>query len=143
VTAQSDASEIQWLDLDRVAEVTIVAAGRRAHRTPPGWCRESPGEQAIEIRFHEPIWVSHLRVICSEAEHARTQEMTVWASMHRGERHREVLRRRFTFSHSATEEVEQHALDLEGVSVIELRIVPSIDGRPAVARVRKLQLASA
>jgi hypothetical protein len=88
--------------------------------------------------------VRRLRVVTAEPEKSRTQEMTVWVSMHRGERHREVLRQQFNFSpHGAIEEIEEYALQLDDVSAIHLRIVPSIDGRAAVARVRELRVAAA
>ena len=133
----------RWLDLDEVATVTIVAGGRRMPRSAGVWSADCPGEQTIEIRFHEPTSVSRLRVICSEVEQSRTQEMTVWASLRRGEQHREVVRQQFNFSPSgATEEVEEYALSLEAVSAIQLRVVPSIDGRPAIARVTELRLGS-
>ena len=141
--APSD-SEIQWLELDSVADVTIVAGGRRAARAPRCWSADIAGEQTIEIRFHQPTPVHRLRVVSSEVEQARTQAMTIWASSHRGERHREVLRQQFNFSpNGATEEVEEYALQLEDVSTLQLRIVPSIDGRHSVARVTELCVASA
>lgn len=136
--------DLEWLDLDAVAEVTIHVDGRRQQGSPGAWSADSPGEQTIEVRFRQPTSLRRLRVICSEAEQTRTQEMTVWASLDRGERHRQVLRQQFNFSpNGATEEVEDYALQLEEVSAIQLRIVPSIDGRPAVARVDELRLASA
>jgi hypothetical protein len=142
-TTPERSAQIQWLDLDAVADVTIVAGGRRAPRNPPAWTADCSGEQLIEVRFRQPTPVSHLRVTCSEFEQSRTQEMTIWASLHRGEQHREVLRQQFNFSpDGATQEVEEYALQLEAVSAIQLRIVPSIDGRLAVARVKELRLAS-
>jgi hypothetical protein len=84
-----------------------------------------------------------LRVVSAEGEQLRTQEMTIWASLHRGERHRELLRRQFSFSpRGATEDVEEQVLQLDDVSMIEVRIVPSIDGQPATARVTDLRVAS-
>jgi hypothetical protein len=68
--------------------------------------------------------------------------MTIWASYHRGERHREVLRQQFDFGRDATEAVEECAVQLDDVSTIQVRIVPSIDGRPAVARVSDLRVAA-
>ena len=57
--------------------------------------------------------------------------------------HREVLRQQFSFSpNGATQEVGEYALPLERVSVIQLRIVPSIDGQPVVARVTEFRVAS-
>lgn len=137
-------ADIQWLDLDAVADVTITVGGRRVARRLHAWSADAAGEQVIEIRFRRPTMVSRLRVVSSEAEQSRTQEMAIWASLQRGERHRELLRQQFNFSpNGATEEVEEYALQLEDVSAIQLRIVPCIDGRPAVAHVRDLRVASA
>jgi hypothetical protein len=62
----------------------------------------------------------------------------------RGERHREVLRQQFNFSpNGATEEIEEYVLELDDVSALQLRIVPSVDGRLAIAHVRELRVASA
>ena len=134
--------EVAWLDLDAVADVSIVADGRRIPRAAGAWSADYPGDQTIEIRFREPTSLACLRVVCSELEQSRTQEMTIWASLHRGEQHREVVRQQFTFSpDGATKEVETYALRLDGVSLVQVRIIPSIDGRRAVARVSELQLA--
>lgn len=141
--APSETTGIQWLDLDAVADVMIVVDGRRVARAPRAWSADCPGEQIIEVRFHHPTSVRRLRVVSSEVEQSRTQEMRIWASSLRGERHRELLRQQFNFSpNGATEEVEDYALQLDDVSAIQLRIVPSIDGRPAVARVSELRIAS-
>jgi hypothetical protein len=140
---QNETADIQWLDLDAVADVTIVSGRRRVARARHLWSADSPGEQTIEIHFHHRTSVRRLRVVSSEVEQARTQEMTIWASLHGGERHCEVARQRFKFRpDGATEEVEEYALQLEDVSTIQLRIVPSIDGQPAVARVSELRVAS-
>ena len=142
-TDQSEKADVAWLDLEAVADVAIVVGGRRVARVPRAWSADCPGEQMIEIHFHHPTSVSRLRVVSSEVEQSRTQEMTIWASFHRGERHREVRRQQFNFSpNGAREEVEEYALQLEDVSTIQLRIVPSIDGRPAVARVSDVRVAS-
>ena len=102
-----------------------------------------PGEQMIEIRFHHRIPVRRLRVVSSDLAESRTQEMTIWVSLRGGEQHREVVRQQFNFSPSgATVQVEEYALQLEDVSTIQVRMVPRIDGRRAVARVSKLHVAS-
>jgi hypothetical protein len=137
-------ADVPWLDLAAIADVTVVVGGRRVERSRGEWTAESPGEQLIEVRFHHPTSVGRVRVVSWEFEQSRTQEVTIWASMHRGEQHREVVRQRFTFSASGlTEDVEEYALRLEGVSALQLRIVPSVDGRAAVARVREVRVAPA
>lgn len=141
--SDSAAPAVEWLDLETRASVTITARGERLARARSLWSAACPGEQMIEIRFHHPTPVRRLRVITTEAEQSRTQEMTVSVSLHRGERHHHVLRQQFNFSpDGATEDVEEYTLELEGVSVIQLRIVPSIDGRPATARVSELRVAA-
>jgi hypothetical protein len=141
-TAASE-TDIRWLELDAVADVTIVAGGRRAARVDRRWSTDSAGEQTIEIRFRQPTRVRRLRVVSSELQQRRTQEMTIWASLHRGERHHEVLRQQFTFSpNGATQHAEEYAVQLDDVSIIQLRIVPSVDGRPAVACVSEFRVGS-
>lgn len=139
----NEASAVEWLDLDAVADVTVTARGERVTRAGSLWSAECLGEQTIELRFHEPMAVRRLTVITTEEEYSRTQEMTISVSQHRGERHREVLRQQFNFSpHGATKQVEEYALQLDDVSAIQLRIVPSVDGRAATARVTELRVAS-
>ena len=134
----------RWLDLDAVADVAIVAGGRRVCRAPGLWTAPTPHEQVIEIRFHRRTPVRRLRVVSSEVNQSRTQQMTIWVSLRGGEQHCEVLRQQFTFSpHGATEAVEEYILELDEVSRIQVQIVPSIDGRPAVAQVSELRVASA
>ena len=141
--ATGKTAEIRWLDLDAIAEITIVAGGRRIGGNVGAWSVESPGEQLIEIRFHHPTSVGRVRVVSSEAEQSRTEEITIWTSSHRGEQHREVARRQFRFSpNGATEEIAECALQLPAVSELHVRIVPSTDGYRAVVRVSELRVAA-
>lgn len=137
------AMDARWLNIEAVADVVVMVDGRREPRRPGFWSADRPGVQTIEIRFHDRTPVRRLCVVSSEVEQTRTQEMAIWVSLRGGERHREVLRQQFTFSPGgATEEVEEYDLELEEVSTIQLRIVPSIDGRSAVARVDDVRVAS-
>ena len=140
-TAPGEAADDRWLDLDELADVTIIVDGERVARSPHGWAADCPGEQMIEIRFRHSTSVSRLRVVSWEVEQSRTQEMTIWACLRRGEGHREVVRQRFNFSPGgATAQVEEYALHLTDVSALQVRIVPCIDGRRAVARVSELRV---
>jgi hypothetical protein len=101
-------ADVKWLDLDVLADVTIIAGGRRVDHSLGMWSADCPGEQMIEIRLRHPMPVRRTRVVSSEIERSRT----------------------------ATEEVEEYAVQLEEVSAIRLRIVPSIDGQPAMTQLR-------
>jgi hypothetical protein len=132
-----------WLDIGKVADVTITCSGRRVSPAPGAWTAHAPGEQLIDVRFRQPTAVRRIRIVSSEAERSRTQEMTIWASLLRGERHREVVRQQFNFSPGgATRQIEDYAVELNDVSSIQLRIVPSIDGTPATASVEELRIAT-
>lgn len=133
----------RWLTLEAVADVNIIVDGERVPRMPGLWTGNVSGEQLIEVRFHHPTSVRRLRLVSFETEQSRTQEITVWVSSGRGERHRELRRQQFNFSpQGATREVEDYELQVDDVSSIQVRVVPSIDGRPAVARVSELQISS-
>jgi hypothetical protein len=108
---------------------------------PGSWSAEQPGEHTIEIRFHTPVTLRRLRIVLEESTLARTQELTVWATLHRGERHNELIRRMFTFSPTGmTRAVEDYLCEIENVSGVQIRVVPDIDGRPGQAQIRTLQL---
>ena len=65
---RSEPIDAQWLDLDIVADVAIVAGGRHVARVPRFWSADCPGEQMIEIRFHHRIPVRRFRVVSSEVD---------------------------------------------------------------------------
>jgi hypothetical protein len=74
-------------------------------------------------------------------EHAqdRTQEFVLRAST--GDGAREIVRQQFTFSPPGTTvEREEYATDLEGVSRLELAIIPAINGGDAVATLREWRI---
>jgi hypothetical protein len=70
----------------------------------------------------------------------RTQEFVLRASTLDGER--EVVRQQFTFSPPTTSvQREEYAASLEGVTRLELTIVPAIDGSEAIAAVKEWRAA--
>ena len=139
--AVPDAATTRWTDLEKVARSTVVSRGGRRSLVASGsWSADQPGEHTIDIRFHTPVTLRRLRVVCEETAIGRTQELTVWATLDRGERHKELVRRMSTFSPTVTHVVEDHACAIEQVSAIQLRIVPDIDGRPRRALIRTLQI---
>jgi len=139
-----DTSTTPWSNLEKIARSTLVARDGRARLLLSGsWSAEQPGEHTIDIRFHAPVRLRRLRIVFEETAITRTQELTVWATGHRGERHKELVRRTFTFSPcGATSVVEDYACEIEEVSGIHIRVVPDIDGRPSQAHIRTLQLAA-
>jgi hypothetical protein len=77
-----------------------------------------------------------------EDEQERTQEFVLRWSADGGQSYREILRQQDNFSPpAATHEVEDYDVDLDGVTALELKIVPDISGGGARASLAQLRIA--
>jgi hypothetical protein len=138
----------QWLDLAGLAAVEITSEDA-AHPIESallpggtaGWRAAGPGKQIIRLRFDQP---QRLRRIClnfNESGVERTQEYVLRWSADGGESFQEIARQQWNFSpRGATSETEEHAVELAGVTVLELGIIPDISGGDAVASLAQLRL---
>ena len=143
------AAEPGWLDLDLLAQVEITSEdadypieSALIPGTGLGWRAAQPGEQLIRLLFDEPLRLQRLRLVFHEAEQERTQEFVLRWSADRGQSYREILRQQYNFSPPAvTREVEDYDIDLDGVTALELEIVPDISGGSARASLAQLRLA--
>ncbi len=140
-----------WRDLERIARVEITsedAASPIEHAlgkaATTGWRAATPGPQVIRLLFDEPQTIKRLALHFLDTTTERSQEFAVYASS--GAELREVLRQQWNFSPSGTtEEFEDYALDLSGVTILELRIDPDRSHDPkdskAYASLQSLKLA--
>jgi hypothetical protein len=143
------AEESDWLDLERLAlvEVTSEDVGYPIESAlipgrGLGWRSAQAGEQTIRLLFDEPQRIKRIRLGFHEDEHERTQEFFLRWSPDDGQSYREIVRQQYNFnSSSATDEVEDYEVDLDGVTLLELRIVPDISGGSAPASLAQLRLA--
>ncbi len=143
------AAEPNWMDLDRLAqvEVTSEAAGYSIESAlipgmGPGWRAAQPGEQIIRLLFDEPFKIKRIRLVFQENEHERTQEFSLQWLPDGGQSYREIGRQQYNFSPpGATREVEDYDVELDGVTALELQIVPDISGGSARASLAQLRLA--
>jgi hypothetical protein len=104
-----------------------------------GWRAGGPGRQTITLTWPAPIRIRRIRLVFEEHSQARTQEFVVRASTSNGQR--EIVRQQFTFSPPGTTvEREEYAANLDGVSQLELTIIPAIDGSNAVASLREWRI---
>jgi hypothetical protein len=146
--AQS-AADPGWLDLERLAQVEITsedaAHPAEAALLPgrgPGWRAAGPGEQTIRLVFDEPLPLRRVHLLFNEDERQRTQEFVLRWSPDRGRSYREIVRQQYNFSPPATSrEVEDYAVEVDGVTAIELQIVPDIGAGDARASLAELRLA--
>jgi hypothetical protein len=107
----------------------------------PGWRAAQPGQQTIRLLFDEPQSVRHVRLLFQENERERTQQFVLRWSSDGGQSYREIVRQQYNFSPPrTTDECEDYDLELEGVTALELTIVPDISGAPVCASLAQLRL---
>lgn len=143
------AAEPGWLDLEHLAQVEITSEDAAYPiesalilGTGSGWRAAQPGEQTIRLLFDEPLRLKRIHLVFSEGELERTQEFALRWSPGGGQLYREILRQQYNFSPpDAACEVEDYDLDLDGVTALELKIVPDISGGGSRASLAQLRVA--
>jgi hypothetical protein len=138
---QRGQSDQGWFDLEQIATVDVTSEDPRfpieyAFRSDdgPGWRASQPGEQQIRIIFDKPISVHYIELRFHEADLERTQEFVLRWSSESGGAAREIVRQQWNFSPTgSTTEMEQYAVNLDAVSVLELAIRPDLHRPEAVA----------
>ncbi len=141
--------EQDWLDLSSVAtvEVTSETKDRPVEYAlllteTRGWRAARSGTQIIRLLFDRPLKVKRISLIFEETENTRTQEFVLRWSSDFGRSFREIIRQQWNFSPPGTvREVEDYAVDLLDVTVMELEIVPDRSGGEAHASLDSLRLA--
>lgn len=142
--------EPEWLDLERIARVEVTSE-EAAHPVESalipgeglGWRAADSGEQAIRLLFDEPQRIRRIRLQFEEPMGGgRTQEFVLRWSPGGGQPYREVVRQQYNFSPpDVTSEVEDYAVELDGVAALELVITPDISGGFACASLAQMRLA--
>ena len=136
-----------WLDLEQIATVEVTSEDPAfpiesvfSSDGGPGWRASQDGEQLIRIIFDQPVSVHRIELQFVETEQERTQEFTLSWSAAVGGPTKEIVRQQWTFSpRGSTSELEEYDVNLDGVSVLELFIRPSLNrgkGRASLARWR-------
>jgi hypothetical protein len=138
-----------WLDLQSMAQVELTSEDAafpiEAALVPGvglGWRAAQAGAQTIRLLFDEFRSVRRIQLLFHEDQQARTQEFSLRWSPDGGQSYREIARQQYNFSPpGVTRESEDYAVDLAGVTILELRIIPDISGGDARASVARLRIA--
>jgi hypothetical protein len=138
-----------WLDLENLAEAELTSEDA-SHPIEsafkpgegPGWRASESGKQTVRLLFDKPLGIRHIRLVFKEGGQDRTHEFVLRWSSDGGQSYREIVRQQYNFSspHN-TMEIEEYAVDLVGLTTLELSIVPDISGGLARASVEQLCLA--
>ncbi|HEY6446499.1 MAG TPA: hypothetical protein VIY53_08570 [Acidobacteriaceae bacterium] len=106
-----------------------------------GWRAAAPGPQTIRLKFDKPTVVRRIRLEFREAKYERSQEFRLSTTSVRGDT-REIARQQWNFSPSgSTVEVEDYAVFLPDVAVVELQIDPGRHDQSAIATLQSLSVA--
>lgn len=145
----SPPSAADWLDLEDVAEVEITSEDP-AHPVESallpgegsGWRASGPGEQTLRLLFAPPLALHRIWLEFVEPTVERTQEFVLRWSPDGGQTLHEIVRQQWNFSpQGATRQTEDHRVELSGVTLLELSIVPDISGGTPPASLAQLRLA--
>jgi hypothetical protein len=138
-----------WLDLERTTSVEITSEDN-AHpiesallqQDKGGWRAAEPGVQTIRLIFDEPQRLRRVSIVFEETETKRMQEFTLRWSPDRGSSFREIVRQQWNFSSpDAIREIEDYAVNLSNVTVLDLIIEPDKENNKARASLLSLRLA--
>jgi hypothetical protein len=145
----SSAAEPGWMDIEGLAQVEITSEdvdypieSALIPGPGPGWRAAQPGEQTIRLLFDEPLRLRRIHLVFREDKQERTQEFVLRWSPDNGQTYREIVRQQYNFSPpGASREVEDYTFDFDGVTALELKIVPDISGGSAQASLAQLRVA--
>ena len=145
----SPAEPQDWLDLERLVQVELTSEDTEhmiesalVSNTGSGWRAQLPGKQTIRLLFDTPQRISRIQLVFQEDELERTQEFVLRWSRGHGEPPREIVRQQYNFSPPGnTRELEDYFVDLEAMTMLELRINPDISGGGVHASLESLRLA--
>jgi hypothetical protein len=138
-----------WLDVEHLVQVELTSEDAEhpiesalVMNAGSGWRAQQPGEQTIRLLFDKPHRISRIQLLFQEDERERTQEFVLRWSRDGGTSCREVVRQQFNFSPPGiTRELEDYVVDLDGLMMLELSIIPDISGGGTRAALTQLRLA--
>ncbi len=138
-----------WLDVNATASVEVSSEDQNypiesalMGDEKSGWRASEAGSQTIRLIFDSPRRLKRIWLAFQDSEAFRTQEFVLrWASQ-LGRPFREIVRQQWNFSSpGGVREIEDYAVDLVDVGVLELIIVPDKGGGETRASLVKMRLA--
>jgi hypothetical protein len=138
-TTASPISDL-WRDLERIARVEISSEDEKfpieqalGKKATTGWRAATTGPQLIRLHFDEPLTIKRLQLHFVDKISERSQEFALYAGA--GAELKEIVRQQWTFSPSgSTEEIEDYAENLSGITTLELRIDPDRSHDPKASK---------
>jgi len=142
-------TEYNWLNLATLAQVEI-SSEEETHPiesalipgSGSGWRAAESGEQMLRLLFDEPQRIELVRLAFQEDTHERTQEFVLRWSPDGGRSYHDIARQQYNFSSpDSTRELEDYNVNLDGVTALELCIIPDISRGHARASLAEWRIA--
>jgi len=142
-------TEHNWLNLEEIAEAEISSEQEgfpieAALIADSGSCWQAahPGEQTIRLLFDQPQSIRVIRLLFQEKHQERTQEFVLRWSPDQGHSYHDISRQQYNFSSpDSTRQLETYHVDLDGVTALELCIIPNISGGDTRASLTEWRIA--
>src|SRR5580692_6358257 len=135
-----------WLDLDHAASVEVTSEQKDygieaalVSGETQGWRAANTGTQTIRLLFDQPQSLRRIALVFEETEIERTQDFVLRWSGDCGGSFQEIVRQQWNFSPPNSMRDQEYQVDLSGVNVLELVIVPDIRGGLARASLKSLR----
>ena len=107
-----------------------------------GWRAADAGPQTIRLIFDEPQKLRRIWLVFEDGENVRMQEFVLRWSSDNGNSFREIVRQQWNFSApDSVREVEDYAVELADVTILELIIVADKSGGVARASLASFRVA--
>ena len=127
--------EVTSEDMDYPVESALVSGQKR------GWRSADAGAQTIRLVFDESQTLKRIALVFEENDIERTQEFVLRWSGDYGGSFQEIVRQQWNFSPpNSIRDIEEYRVELSGVNVLELVIVPDISGGAVRASLKTLRL---
>jgi uncharacterized protein (DUF736 family) len=148
-TPVASVEDRNWLDLEQRVQVELTSedAGYPVEaalgmQAGAGWRAQQSGKQTIRLLFDEPHAIRRVHVEFEENDRARTQEFVLRWSADRGVSWHEIVRQQYNFSPpDSSREVEDYTVNVDGMTLLELTIIPDISGGDVHASLARLRIA--
>ncbi len=140
-------TEHHWLNLEALAlaEMTSEDAAHPLEGVfmvgGGSWRAAESGEQTLRLLFDEAQGIKLIRLLFVEESKERTQEFVLRFSTD-GETFHDIARQQYNFSApDSIRELEDYRVELDGVTALELNIIPNISGGDARASLAEWRIA--
>jgi hypothetical protein len=138
-----------WLDVSAIAQVEVTSEDSQhpiesvfSEGNEGGWRALERGKQTIRLYFDQPQPVRRLWLHFQELQTERTQQFSLHWSKSKADALRPLVQQQWNFSPGgSTSQIEDYAVELDDVFMLQLVIDPDISKGPGVATLQRWRIA--